>query len=136
MAQPLGHVLATWWKDHPQPPTDVIVPVPLHPERLHQRGYNQTALLAHHMSRATGIPVAEHMLIRTRNTGSQMRLAAEARRQNVAEAFLCPDGYARGKHVLVLDDVCTTGATLEACADALHAADAATVHALTLARTP
>jgi ComF family protein len=103
---------------------------------LRQRGYNQAALLARALARATRTPVSEETLARVRNTKSQMRLNAEARRHNVSNAFHCQDERVSGRRVLVIDDVCTTGATLEACADALYAAGAAGVQALTLARTP
>jgi ComF family protein len=117
-------------------PVDVIVPVPLHPARLRRRGYNQAALLARELGRRVGLPVEERALQRVRATRSQMRLSAADRRRNVQGAFRCADGRVRGRRVLLLDDVCTTGATLEACADALRAGGAESVWALTLARAP
>lgn len=135
LAEPLGKIMSTWLNDHPQK-TDLIAPVPLHPDRLRQRGYNQASLLARALARNTGIPMSDNSLARVRNTKSQMRLAAEERRHNVSNAFHCRDERVNGRQVLIIDDVCTTGATLEACADALHEAGAARVQALTLARTP
>jgi len=136
LAEPLGALMADWWDRHPLE-VDLIVPVPLHPRRLRQRGYNQAALLARQLGRHAGLPVQEKALSRVRATPPQMRLSAEARRQNVRGAFRCTDEEEiAGRRVLLVDDVCTTGATLEACANALQTAGAAGVLALTLARTP
>ncbi len=133
LAGPLGGLVAQYWREHPLP-ADLIVPVPLHRARLRRRGYNQAALLAYELGRQTGLPVDEQALIRTRHTRSQMQLDAKERRTNVAGAFLSPDGRVRERNVLLVDDVMTTGATLEACGDALRAQGALTVWALTLAR--
>ncbi len=116
---------------------DVILPVPLHPRRLFSRRYNQSALLAQALGRATGLPVLPDGLRRTRNTASQGRLSAAARQRNVAGAFRVAPGAAErlgGRRVLLVDDVLTTGATVEACAQALRRAGAAGVDVLTLAR--
>lgn len=87
------------------------------------------------MSKLTTLPLVEGCLIRLRNTASQARAAgAEERRKNVEGAFECLDGRLQGKQVLLIDDVCTTGATLEACAIALKAKGAISVWGLTLAR--
>ena len=135
LAEPLGELLAGYWQAQ-STPVDVIVPVPLHSGRQRRRGYNQAALLAHALGRRAGIRVDEGALRRVRRTASQMRLGAAERRLNVRGAFGCPDGRVLGQRVLLIDDVCTTGATLEACADALRAAGAEAVWALTLARAP
>ncbi len=114
---------------------DLIVPVPLHPSRLRRRGYNQAALLARELGLLQKVEVSEGSLRRIREGDSQVRTHnAEARRQNVAGAFACTDSSVSGKRILVVDDVCTTGATLEACASALRDAGAAEVWGLTLAR--
>lgn len=114
---------------------DLIVPVPLHPSRLRLRGYNQAALLARELGRLEGVEAAEDLLTRVRAGDSQVQTHdAEARRQNVAGAFTCTDTTVSGKRILVVDDVCTTGATLEACASALRDAGAAEVWGLTVAR--
>lgn len=135
MARPLGALMAEYWQAHPLP-ADVVVPVPLHPARFLRRGYNQSALLAGELGRRVGLPLDESALQRVRATATQMRLKAAERRRNVAGAFRCADGRLRGRNVLLVDDVCTTGATLEACADALREAGAGDVWALTLARAP
>lgn len=135
LAEPLGGLLAERWLADPLP-ADLVVPVPLHPARLLQRGYNQAALLAHAFGRQVGLPVDEDALRRIRHTASQMRLEAAQRQHNVRGAFSCPDGRVEGRRILLVDDVCTTGATLEACADALHESGATSVWGLTLARAP
>lgn len=135
LAGPFGQLMAAGW-DRLGIEVDVIVPVPLHPQRLRQRGYNQAALLARELARHTGLPSHEGALSRVRHTASQMALDAAARRDNVRGAFRCTDGQLRGRRVLLIDDVCTTGATLDACADALRAAGAIAVWGFTLARAP
>jgi predicted amidophosphoribosyltransferase len=87
------------------------------------------------MSRLTGIPMAKGVLARTRDTGSQVKLGAQARRRNVAGAFVCRESaLITGKRVLLIDDVCTTGATLNACAAALKEAGAESVWGFTFSR--
>ena len=114
---------------------DLIVPVPLHPQRKHRRGYNQAQLLAHEIGEATGMPLSIRSLRRTKAGTSQARTGSMSeRRRNVADAFSCTDASISGKRILLIDDVCTTGATLEACAVALCAAGASDVSGLTVAR--
>lgn len=118
---------------------DAVVPVPLHPWRQWMRGYNQAALLA----ATLGLPVW-HLLKRTRATPSQSTLDAPARRQNVRKAFASGGWWpgsreaarrrVHGRVVVLVDDVVTTGATLEACARVLRAAGAREVRALAAAR--
>ncbi|MDY7080323.1 MAG: phosphoribosyltransferase family protein [Chloroflexota bacterium] len=115
-------------------PIDIIVPVPLHIVRLQERGYNQAALLAREMAHQVGLTVDEQSLVRQRETASQVDLDARQRRQNVHAAFCCSGNGLVGRRVLLIDDVCTTGATLEACAAALYEGGARSVQALTLAR--
>ncbi len=135
LAEPLGDALAGFWIQAPTP-ARAIVPVPLHPHRQRERGYNQAELLARQVGRAARLPVYADALRRVRATAVQMTLDAAERKANVAEAFECSASNLRGVPVLLIDDVCTTGATLDACAVALKAAGAEAVHGLTLARTP
>jgi ComF family protein len=117
---------------------DVIVPVPLHRFRLWQRRFNQAALLAGHLARTSAVPCDALALARTRATKSQGAMpSASARRRNVRGAFRVSrsrESVVRDHTVLLVDDVFTTGATLDACARALKQAGAAQVLALTLAR--
>ena len=116
---------------------DVIVPVPLHRWRLLTRTYNQSALLARWVSRLSDVPANFSALRRTKSTPSQGGLTAAARRRNVARAFTVADPFAvTGKRVVLIDDVLTTGATLDACANALRHAGAAGVDALVVGRVP
>ena len=111
---------------------DSIVPVPLHPARLRKRGFNQAALLARGISGRINIPVSDTLQV-VRNTRDQVELSAAERRANVAGAFSAR-ARTRGR-ILLVDDVLTTGATLNACASTLLRAGAAEVHAATLCRT-
>lgn len=114
---------------------DLIVPVPLHWTRLFARRYNQASLLAHAIHAAGGPPVAPDWLIRRRRTPSQGRLGALARARNVRGAVaLRPGRSVAGRRLVVIDDVLTTGATVEECARVLRREGAAFVGVLTLAR--
>jgi len=115
---------------------DLLVPVPLARARLLNRRFNQSALLALEVSRLTGIPADPFALRRIRRTLSQVGLSPEQRRKNVRGAFTVPEGRKpriRGAHVVLIDDVITTGATAGACAMALKRAGAARVDVLALA---
>ncbi len=114
---------------------DLILPVPLHWTRLFARRYNQAALLAHAIRAAGGPPVAPDWLVRRRRTPSQGRLGALARARNVRGAFALRRGCSvRGKRLVIIDDVLTTGATAEECARVLRREGAAFVGVLTVAR--
>lgn len=114
---------------------DYLVPVPLHARRLKERGYNQSELLARHMSVVTGIPVLDKALTRIMDNRPQARTASvEERRKNVENNFCCGENIVEGKDVIIIDDVCTSGATLEACAKALNKAGAKRTFGFTLAR--
>ena len=113
---------------------DLVVPVPLHWRKRWQRGFNQAGLLAQRVASHTGIP-ASRLLRRSRSTASQAGLSNTNRRRNVATAFACsrPD-RARGRKILLIDDVMTTGSTAAACALALKRAGATRVVLLTVSR--
>ncbi len=114
---------------------DFILPVPLHWTRLFARRYNQAGLLAHAIHAAGGPPVAPDWLVRRRRTPSQGRLGAAGRARNVRGAFaLRPRHNVRGKRLVVVDDVLTSGATVEECARVLRREGATFVGVLTLAR--
>jgi len=114
---------------------DFILPVPLHWTRLFARRYNQAGLLAHAIHAAGGPPVAPDWLIRRRRTPSQGRLGTAARARNVRGAFrLRPGLSVAGKHLVIVDDVLTSGATVGECARVLRREGAASVGVLTLAR--
>ena len=113
---------------------DLVTPVPSGAKRLKERGYNQVALIAYPFSLATGLKYSPRALKRKRETISQVGLSAVDRRENVRDAFEADSNLVRGKNILVLDDVSTTGSTLSACSDALLRAGANDVYALTVAR--
>lgn len=114
---------------------DLVLPVPMGAARLRERGFNQSELLALAVADSQGLPCESTLLIRSRETEQQTRLAAPDRRRNVAGAFAAPEpGNIAQKRVLLVDDVCTTGATLEACASTLLEAGAAGVWAVVAAR--
>jgi ComF family protein len=116
-------------------PYDVIVPVPLHPRRLKERGYNQSLLLANELSKLSGLPVNYRCLVRKVYNVPQAKTRSVAeRRQNVIGIFSCANGDLLEKRVLLIDDVTTSGATLNACASALKTGGALSVWGLTLAR--
>ena len=109
----LGRIMgAELQKHHFFDGIDVLMPIPLAPTRLHERGYNQSRHIAQGLSLATGIPIADGVVVRTEFKGSQTRLAHADRQKNVDDVFLlkAPDAVA-GSHVLIVDDVVTTGAT-------------------------
>ncbi|MGB5931952.1 MAG: ComF family protein, partial [Anaerolineae bacterium] len=115
-------------------PAELLVSVPLHMDGLRERGYNQAALLTRELSERSGLPLEEGSLVRIRETAPQVVLKADERRKNVRGAFRGQGEKLRGRQVLLIDDVCTTGATLEACAEALREKGARSVWALVLAR--
>jgi len=134
LARPMGELIAAYLKTE-ELPVDLVVPVPLFGRRRRVRGYNQSALLARELARLDGLPLAERGLSRRRDTPPQARsVDAEARRRNVAGAFAANGRRVEGRRVLLIDDVMTTGATLDACAQALREGGAASVWALTFAR--
>ncbi len=134
LSAPLAKLLNDYLVTNPLP-GEVLVPVPLHPKRLRERGHNQSQRLAKEMSNLNNLPVIDDCLIRNHPTPPQARTATvEERRSNVADAFTCVNDSLQGKQVLLIDDVSTSGATLDACAKALKAAGAISVWGLVLAR--
>jgi ComF family protein len=116
---------------------DLILPVPLHPKRLRRRGFNQAVLLGELVSREWGVPMARRVIRRVRWTEPQITLAAGDRAANVRGAFAVADpDIVRGKRILLIDDVMTTGSTLSECARMLGKAGAAAVFAAVVARVP
>jgi competence protein ComFC len=116
-------------------PEEVLVPVPIHRKRLRERGYNQSSLLAQKLSKLTNLPVIDNYLTRQRHAlpQTQTKTVAECR-NNAVGAFTCRNQRLTGRQVLLIDDVATSGTTLDACAVALKAAGASSVWGLTLAR--
>jgi competence protein ComFC len=126
----INFVIAQGWS------IDMVTAVPLSHKRLHERGYNQAALLARPLAYFLEVPYQSNAVERIRDTVSQVGLNAAERRTNVTGAFQSRPTMVEGKTILVIDDVTTTGATLQACAAALQAAGSTKVYGLTLARAP
>lgn len=137
LVDPLSQLLAQLWErevaSRRVPRIDAVLPVPLHPTRVRYRGYNQSALLAAAFARLLRLPYHEDWVVRSRRTRSQVGLSPGERWSNVWQAFTA-QGPLSGTRLLLVDDVMTTGATLEACAYTLREAGAAEVWALTVAR--
>jgi ComF family protein len=113
---------------------DLVVPVPLSQKRRSARGYNQAAILAFPLSLFLNIKYSSVAVFRIKDTKSQVGLNAEARQENVLNAFRADRNKVKGKRILLVDDVTTTGATINACAKALSQADADVIYAITLAK--
>lgn len=121
---------------YPNESFDALVPVPLHKSRLRQREFNQATLLCRSIHEKTGIPIRENLVFRIRRTPPQYSLNPQERRQNLEQAFIsAEENTARGLRILVVDDVMTTGATINAVSAVLRAAGARSISALTLAQT-
>ncbi len=113
---------------------DYLIPVPLHPKREKKRGYNQSLMIAQGINEVTGIAIGDKYLVREVNTATQTRKSAEERFKNVQEIFAVRHAdELQGKHLLLIDDVLTTGATLEACAHQLENIAGVTLSAATAA---
>ncbi|MDI2141636.1 MULTISPECIES: ComF family protein [unclassified Pseudomonas] len=116
---------------------DALLPVPLANKRLRQRGFNQAAMLARWLGKQLDLPCEENVLRRIQDTSAQQALDAKARKRNLRNAFdLLPDARIQGRHLALVDDVLTTGATAQALARLLMDAGAARVDVYCLARTP
>ncbi len=136
LARPLGDAVAARWRDVGVA-GDLLCPVPVHAERERLRGYDQAMLLAEAAAARLGMPM-RRALKRVRNTRPQFDLGREARLSNVSDAFELRSPADRslvaGRWIVLVDDVVTTGSTLAACAEALYAAGAVAVSAMTVAR--
>lgn len=135
LVSPLGYLMASKVKKHLPPKRDmIIIPIPLHPLREEERGYNQSTLLARVVMRELRIPLTEDVLVRQHYERSQTLLGRGERRKNIQNAFLVEDkSKIRGKNVLLVDDILTTGATMVEAAAALHSAGAEYIIGLTWA---
>lgn len=137
LGKPLGRLMAKGCQDFvAESHIDLIIPVPLHPKRLRWRGFNQAVLLARQVSRANNIPLDPFVLYRRRETLPQTQLAEDERRTNVRGAFMLhSDPPIHGKSLLLVDDVYTSGATVNECSRMLTKGGAKQVYVLTFART-
>ena len=135
LAEPLGRLMVDVLSDLSQD-SDLIVPLPLHKGRERQRGYNQAQLLAKVVGKGMNRPVQSAALTRIRATAPQAKLAASERAANTANAFQADPNYVYQQQILLIDDVCTTGATLASATQALYAAGAHSVIGLCAARAP
>lgn len=134
LATPFAQYMADYFSEH-MLMADVLLPVPAHENRLKRRGYNQSELLAVQISAMVSVPVRGDFIRRVRDNKPQARTtSAEERRGNMQNAFTCISDEVSGKDVMIIDDVCTSGATLEACAAVLKLKGANRVSGLTLAR--
>lgn len=134
----LGPHLGTWMASGLRlvSEVDCVMPVPLHVSRLRHRGFNQSLILAHKVAGSHGLSLSYDNLVRIRPTRPQVDLSVEERHKNVIGAFsLRRPSEVEGRRILIVDDVFTTGATMNECASVLKLAGAQSVIALTLART-
>ena len=130
----LAELLADYLQSNPLP-GEALVPVPLHPQRLRERGYNQSSLLTRELGKLVNLPVIEDCLVRIKEAKPQVKASSvRERRENVIGAFTCRDDKVSDKQIILIDDVCTSGATLESCATALKNGGAISIWGLTLAR--
>ncbi len=131
LAKGMGRAMASAFEGIQPTGADGVVPVPMHRKRLRQRGFNHAELLAREAASRLGLPMLD-ALVRVRNTRQQVRLPAEKRRRNMDGAFEAALDV-RGRRLILVDDVCTTGATANACAKALLDAGATAVYLLCFA---
>jgi len=134
ITEPLAELLSNYLDAHPIP-GEALVPVPLHRRRLRERGYNQTELLARELGKIVKLQVITDCITRQQNNPPQARATSVAeRRSNVANAFTHRKHSLQNKKIILIDDVATSGATLNACAATLKTAGAFSVWGLTIAR--
>lgn len=124
IAKWLAHQMRKHW---PKPEVDCIVAIPLHPHRQQHRGYNQTLEIAKLIGRSWNIPLDRWSCTRIKNTRAQTELSASRRKQNIKASSFCITSNMRGKRVLVIEDVITTGTTVQAFKEALYNAGASHV---------
>ena len=139
LAGPLAQLLSAAVSSAAGPPPDLVLPIPLSPERLAERGYNQAWELARRTARLQSRPARHDVLLRPTNTAHQAELTRTARQRNLAGAFMVDPrqrGTVQGRRVVLVDDVMTTGATAREAASTLLRAGAAAVDLWMLARTP
>lgn len=129
MLQTLGDEDALWWR------ADAVIPVPLHPKRKKYRGFNQSQVLAEELAKLKGIPLVEGRLIKKKNVPPQTSFEAREREKNIKNAFDVrrPDKI-KGKVIVLVDDVFTTGSTVQECSAVLMKAGVKEVRAVTLAQ--
>ena len=132
VAPVLGDLLARHVESAPRP--DLLIPMPLHPSRIRERGFNHASEIGRHVAINLGLPLDTSLCQRVRDTPPQVALAYDARRRNVRGAFICSSDVS-GKRVAVIDDVMTTGTSLDELAKTLKQAGAAEVEAWVVART-
>ena len=133
----LGRLMLNALKREPTNQSTVIVPVPLHPDRETERGFNQAAILARELAQLAALPLDRHSIVRRLHTERHRAgMDARARRESVTNAFVVRhEDRIKGERILLVDDVFTTGATVSACAAALKDVGAAEVMVLTIARS-
>ncbi len=132
----LEQLLLDCLEKYPLPGVDVLIPVPLHAGRERERGFNQAALLAAGLGRHLQLPVDYRSLIRRWNTPPTSGLSRQERVETLWDAFSCRGRRLRGRHVLLIDDILTTGSTAAGCSTALLKGGAAGVYVLTVATVP
>jgi competence protein ComFC len=131
----LGEIAAEALRQQLPDLSDLLTPVPLHPVRFRERGFNQSEAIGRGMASRLGVRYVDNFLVRRKHTQTQTKLSAEARQKNVENAFFIGrHAQAAGRSFIVVDDVITTGATLNACAKTLKSAGAVKVVGLALAR--
>lgn len=136
LAMPLGDMLASSVaRAKVALENPLIVPIPLHPTRMHERGYNQAELLAQRLARASALPISNTAIIRARHTSTQTKQGSRWERlENMEGAFQARNQAVHNRDIILVDDVCTTGATLNAAARSLCDAGATSITGVVLAR--
>lgn len=136
LSKPLGSLMNKYAKNMiDMRSVDIIIPVPLHTKRFHERGFNQSELLSHELSHYFGVPTVTGILQRVRETLPQFELPPKERFKNVKGSFAIGNkDYIKDKKIVLVDDIYTTGSTISECTRVLKEAQASKVHVLTLSR--